>query len=74
MRAAAFQFALPLVIERNLSPIEAMAQSWEATKGDLLGYTLHLLVVGILSGLGSYLCYVGLLLTYPLYFTASASA
>lgn len=68
------QFAVPLAIDRGLSPVEALRASWEATRADTLGYTLHALAVGMLSGLGAHACGVGMVLTWPLFFTATAVA
>jgi hypothetical protein len=72
--AGRLQFAVLLAMDRDMSPGEAVRASWDATRGDSLGFTLHGLVVGTLASLGSYLFGVGMVLTWPLLFTATAVA
>jgi uncharacterized membrane protein len=72
--AGLFYFTLPLIIHRRLGVIDAMRTSFELAKQNLLMFTLFALVVGILVQAGSYLCYVGLLATFPLQFTIGVVA
>jgi uncharacterized membrane protein len=65
-------FSAPLIVERNLGPIEAMKTSYELTKKNIWMFTLFSFVVGLIAQAGSYACYVGLLATIPLMFTISA--
>jgi uncharacterized membrane protein len=64
-----FLFTAPLIVDRNLGVIEAMRMSRELTRRNLLLFTLFALVVAIIAWVGSYVCYVGLLVSYPLLFT-----
>jgi uncharacterized membrane protein len=72
--AGLFYFTIPLIIHRNLGVMEAMRTSIELTKQNILMFTLFALVVGIISQVGSYACYVGLLATFPLQFTIGVVA
>lgn len=72
--AGALYFALPLVVERRLSPGEAIQTSRDATRGDLFMFVLFALVVSLIAQAGSYLCYVGLLVTLPLHYTIAVIA
>lgn len=67
-------FTLPLIVERRLSIGEALSASFNAVKGNWFMFTLFVLVVGMLAGLGSVACYVGVLATLPLQFTITAIA
>lgn len=67
-------FAIPLVVERRMGPIEAIQASIAATKKDWLMFTVFALVVQIIASAGSILCYVGLLASYPLLFTITSVA
>jgi hypothetical protein len=72
--AGALYFTLPLVVERRLSVGEAIQTSRDATRGDLFMFVLFALVVSLIAQAGSYLCYVGMLVTWPLQFTIGAIA
>ena len=67
-------FSVPLTIERRLGVIDAMRTSFEMTKGHLVLFTLFALLLQLIVGAGSYVCYVGILATYPLQFTMTAVA
>lgn len=70
----ALYFALPLVVEGRLSIGDAIQKSRDATRGDLFMFVLFAFVVSIIAQAGSYLCYVGLLVTLPLQYTIAAVA
>ena len=72
--AGALYFTLSLVVERRLSVGEAIQTSRDATRGDLFMFVLFALVVSLIAQAGSYLCYVGMLVTWPLQFTIGAIA
>jgi len=72
--AGALYFATPLVVERRLSIGDAIQASRDATRGDLFMFVLFALVVSIIAQAGSYLCYVGMLVTWPLQYTIAAVA
>jgi uncharacterized membrane protein len=69
-----FFFAVPLVVEKGLGPVEALRASSDVTRQNLLMFTLYALVVQLIGSVGSYACYIGLLVTYPLIFTMTAVA
>lgn len=67
-------FTLPLIIERNLSIADAIRASRELTQRRLLMFILFAFLVQLIASAGTYLCYVGLLATWPLMFTITAVA
>ncbi|SRR6266571_6442100 len=67
-------FTAPLIVERDLGVFEAMRVSRDVTQRNLLMFTLFAFVVQFLASVGSYACYVGLLVTWPLMFTITAIA
>ncbi|HEX4945570.1 MAG TPA: hypothetical protein VFZ34_02750 [Blastocatellia bacterium] len=67
-------FAIPLVVERRMGPVQAIQASIEATKKDWLMFTVFAFVVGLIAGIGAVLCYVGALVSYPLMFTITSVA
>jgi hypothetical protein len=69
-----FVFTLPLIVERNLGVFEAMRASRDVTQRNLLMFTLFAFVVQLIASVGSYACYVGLLVTWPLMFTMTVVA
>jgi hypothetical protein len=60
-------FALPLIVDGHLPATRAMAESWNALKGQWLSATLFHLVLWAVSGIGACFCGVGLLFTAPIY-------
>jgi uncharacterized membrane protein len=72
--AGALYFTVPLVVERRMSVSEAIQASREATRGDLFMFILFAFIVSLIAQAGSYLCYVGMLVTWPLHFTIAAIA
>jgi hypothetical protein len=69
-----FFFTVPLIIERGMGVGDAMRTSYEMGKQNILMFTLFAFVVGLISQIGAYACYVGLLATFPLQFTITAVA
>lgn len=67
-------FTLPLIVERNMGVLEAMRASREVTGTNLLMFTLFAFVVQLIASAGSYACYVGLIVSWPLMFTMAAVA
>lgn len=60
-------FTLPLIVIARRPATEAVAESWRALAPQWLAATVFHLVLGAVSGLGSLLCCVGILITGPLY-------
>lgn len=67
--AGLFSFTLPLIIDGKLGVIDAMRASFERTKGNWFMFTLFILVVSLLAQIGSVACGIGIIVTFPLYFT-----
>ncbi len=67
-------FTLPLIVRKNLEPVEAIKLSFETAKDDWLMFTLFALTTHILASAGVVACCIGLLFTYPLLFLISAVA
>lgn len=63
-------FALPLVVDQRLGPIEAISQSFNMLKKDWLMATLFYFVASIVGSLGFFACGFGALFTYPIFFLA----
>lgn len=67
-------FTMPLIVERNMGVFEAMRASRDLVQRKLLMFVLFALLVQLIASAGSYVCYVGLLATWPLMFTITAVA
>jgi hypothetical protein len=67
-------FVFPLIVDRKLGALEAIQQSIDLTKRDLLMFILFAFVVSLIVNVGANLCYIGLLVTFPLQFTIAAAA
>ena len=67
-------FTIPLIVERNLGIVEAMRASRDLAQRRLLMFVLFAFLVQLIVSAGTYLCYVGLLVTWPLMFTITAVA
>ena len=63
-------FAIPLVVDQRLGPIEAISQSFNMLKKDWLMATLFYLVASLVGGLGVIACGFGALFTYPIFILA----
>jgi uncharacterized membrane protein len=62
--------AVPLIVDRNLGPIDALSESWKLTEGNRLNiFILWLIAVGLVIA-GACACGVGLLLVAPLLWIA----
>ncbi|MHC4778438.1 MAG: hypothetical protein ACYTFG_07690 [Planctomycetota bacterium] len=72
--APMFFFVPHLIVDQKMGVIEAMKKSWSVVKQDYWWFLLANLVIGFVSSLGSYACYVGILATMPLFFTIQAVA
>ena len=67
-------FTLPLIVQKGLGVFDAISQSFELTKKGWFMFTLFAFVVGMISQIGVYACYVGIVFTLPLLYTISAVA
>jgi uncharacterized paraquat-inducible protein A len=67
-------FTFPLIVDRGMGPLEAVQASVDVTRGDWLMFTCFAFVVQLIAGVGAFACYVGLLASYPLFFTISVIA
>lgn len=59
-------FSLILVIEQNIKPMDAIKQSIEYVKTNPVNLWLYALVMGIISGIGTIACGIGVYLTLPI--------
>lgn len=67
-------FTFPLIVDRGLSPVEALKTSWRGTEGRLVDLALTMFIAWFIGSLGAYACYVGMLLTFPVTYTIVAAA
>jgi uncharacterized membrane protein len=67
-------FTIPLIVERNLGIADAIRASRELTQRRLWMFILFAFLVQLISSIGSYACYIGLLATWPLMFTITVVA
>ncbi|MGU3653682.1 hypothetical protein [Mycolicibacterium sp. A43C] len=59
-------FVTPALIDRNLSAIDAIKLSIDVTKNNFVPVLLSWLLYSVILAVGSFLCYVGLLVAAPL--------
>ncbi|MEP7271548.1 MAG: hypothetical protein ABI882_08575 [Acidobacteriota bacterium] len=69
-----FYFTMPLIVEGRLGVVDAMKASFERTKAHWFMFVLFALVVSLLAQIGSVACGIGVLATFPLFFTINAVA
>lgn len=62
----ALSFNVPLIIDRNVGPIEAIQLNWELSRGHALGIFGVLFLIGLIGMVGAFACGIGLLFTMPL--------
>ena len=60
-------FAAPLVVEKRIGVTEALRESWDVTKPHMWMYAVWYLVITLIGSVGSYLCYIGMAATWPIY-------
>jgi hypothetical protein len=72
--ASMLHFTIPLIVHRRLGAFEAMGESKELVQKNLLMFILFQFVVQLIAQSGQYICYVGLLATFPLQFTIGVIA
>jgi hypothetical protein len=70
--AGRLMLVTPLIVDGRMRATEAIAQSWNALQGQTWMAAIFSFVVSLISGLGIYLCGVGILFTAPLYYLAIA--
>ena len=71
----AFFFAIPLVMERDLPPIEAIKLSARAGFSNIGGFILLMILAGLVGLLGVLMCVVGVfLISMPVMYAANAMA
>jgi uncharacterized membrane protein len=72
--AGMLHFTIPLIVHKRLGVFDAMAESKELVRQNLLMFILFQFVVQLIAQSGQYACYVGLLATFPLQFTMGVIA
>jgi uncharacterized membrane protein len=63
-----------LATDDSLAPMDAVKKSMEAFKPSIVMACLLFLVAGFIGGLGSYVCGIGALFTYPIFIATMAHA
>jgi hypothetical protein len=53
------------VLDKGSYPVDALRSSWNAVRGQRLMLFAAMLLLGLIGGAGTYLCYVGMLFTLP---------
>jgi len=71
--AVAF-YAVPLMVDREMSAMEAVAASWAVTKEQFASYLGMALALSLLAMSGVVLCWFGLIITVPLLPAAQVAA
>lgn len=69
---AAFIFVFPLIWEKRFSAAKAIQESFHLFKENWLHLTLFYIVGSIVGGIGVLLFGIGIILTFPVYFYATA--
>ena len=69
-----FFLTIPLIVRKNLPPLDALSESFNATKNDWVMYTFFAITAAVLSVLGLFACLVGVVFTLPLLFLTMAVA
>jgi uncharacterized membrane protein len=64
--ALRLKFAVYLVIDKNLGPVEAIKKSWKITKGNVWNLFFFGILLGLINILGFICLIVGLFITIPL--------
>jgi len=72
--AGLFYFTMPILVEKQVGVFDAMRMSFDRTKGHWFMFALFAFVVGLLAQIGSVACGIGILATFPLYFTINTIA
>lgn len=72
--SVAFTFAIPLIVDRRLSGLNAVKLSIKAGMANFWRLLGMLLLTGLLASAGLLLCYVGFFLVMPLSYAAIAKA
>ena len=67
-------FAMPIMAHENVSPSEAIKESYERLKDQFWPVLGLAIIANILSQIGATACYVGYLFTFPLYMMIPAMA
>jgi len=66
------KFAVYLVIDKNLGPVEAIKKSWKMTKGNVWNLFFFGFLLGLINILGFLCLIIGLFITVPLSMLATA--
>lgn len=67
-----FMLVVPLIVDRNLGPIEAISESWRMLAQHWFRVAVFYLVMGIIAGLGVLACGIGVFFTFSLLYVAFA--
>jgi uncharacterized membrane protein len=69
---ALLMLTVPLIVDRRIGSAEAMKLSWNALKPHWLMATLFYFVISLIAQAGMFVCYVGIVFTFPIFILAIA--
>ena len=69
-----FFLTIPLIVRKDLPPLEALKESINVTKNNWIMFSLFAFFVELLAALGIFACCVGIIFTLPLLFLTAAVA
>nr|AIA16429.1 Unknown Function [uncultured bacterium] len=69
-----FHFALPLVAEHEISPVEAIKVSISAASGNIGGLIFLMILKGLILMAGAVMCGIGIFFVLPIIYAANAVA
>ena len=72
--AFVFIFAITLIIQKDMQPMDAVKQGLELFKPNAVMNWVYVLVFGILGGIGAIACGIGVILTLPFTYVGLALA
>lgn len=58
-------FAMPLIVDRNMAPVDAMKLSFETLKKDVAMAAIFYFVIGLCASIGGVACGIGAVFTFP---------
>jgi uncharacterized membrane protein len=61
-----------LVLDQNMSPVDAIKESWTKLKSEIWIALAFILVASMASSIGSLACGIGMIFTLPLYYLCMA--
>lgn len=63
--SALLMFTMPIIVDRNLAPMDAITLSWNTLKKDVVMASIFFFVIGFCAEIGGVACGIGALFTLP---------